>query len=145
MDVRVVVFGCPRIGDAEFAEVYRKQENLSWACFLHGQDVVGLLPPWLCHICPPIEPATSFQTRLVASLVESHTMEGYLSSLRCDYALRSGAPAEAQQLLRNIRDPGLKAALAVSLQAQGKDSAALLLGSPVVPFTLFYWGSWVPL
>ena len=84
----MVVFGAPRIGDADFAQAYRKQENLKWAGFLHEQDVVGLLPPWLCHIRHPIEPATSFQTRLLASLVESHSMEGYLTSLRCDYMLR---------------------------------------------------------
>ncbi|CAE7250805.1 LIP [Symbiodinium necroappetens] len=126
LEIRVVVFGAPRIGDAEFAEAYRKQENLKWAGFLHEQDVVGLLPPWLCHICSPIEPATSFQTRLLAGLVESHSMEGYLTSLRCDYMLRLGTPAEAHQLLAGIRDPSLKAALAVSLGAHSESSAAVL-------------------
>jgi len=126
LEIRVVVFGAPRIGDADFAQAYRKQENLKWAGFLHEQDVVGLLPPWLCHIRHPIEPATSFQTRLLASLVESHSMEGYLTSLRCDYMLRLGTPAEAQQLLDGIRDPSLKSALAVSLRAHSESSAAVL-------------------
>lgn len=67
-EIKVVVFGCPRVGESKFVERFRDKQNLLWAGFQHSQDVVGKVPPWGEHIHPPSNPLTDFDTKPSAFL-----------------------------------------------------------------------------
>ena len=136
VQVRVVAFGCPRVGDSHFTKEYRAQDNLCWVGVLHGQDVVGQLPLWCCHVHPPLEPGTIFRSRalpvkwsrvlsMLGAVIQSHCMRGYKFSLKCDFALR-GANQDAQDLMAEIRDPRLKAALAITVHTTHECTSALM-------------------